>query len=153
MALNISSASAYTYIFNFIDEYDAGFIVNSLLKSDLDRFLCHANKACMNVSAKKANILESLIHHFRGKRLNNESFSRSGRAYQQSTLRQLCTNLDISSRIVQKVHNLLQGLLRLILSGYILKGYSGLLLHIYLGITFADPHRASTLGHPFHHKA
>ena len=51
---------------------------------------------------------------------------------------------------MQEVDYLLEGFLRLILTGYILEGDAGLFLHIHLGITLADPHHAAALGHLFH---
>ena len=48
---------------------------------------------------------------------------------------------------MQEIHNLLQGLLRFILTGYILKGNSGFLLHINLRITLSNTHGTATLAH------
>lgn len=48
---------------------------------------------------------------------------------------------------MQEVYHFHQRLLRLILSGYILKGDPRLLLHISLGCTFAHAHGAAFAAH------
>ena len=53
----------------------------------------------------------------------------------------------VVNMVMQEVHNLLQGLLRFILTGYILKGNSGFLLHINLRITLSNAHGTATLAH------
>ena len=53
---------------------------------------------------------------------------------------------------MQKIHNLHQTFLCLVLSGYILKADSGFLLHIHLGIGLSDTHdAASTAAHTLRH--
>ena len=60
----------------------------------------------------------------------------------------------VVNMVMQEVHNLLQGLLRFILSGYILKRNTGLFLHINLGFVLADTHNAaSAASHLAHQQA
>ena len=58
--------------------------------------------------------------------------------------------MGIFPRILQKVHQLYQGLLGLVLSCHIRKGNPGILLHIHLGSAFAHSHDSSA--HALHHK-
>ena len=52
---------------------------------------------------------------------------------------------------MQEIHYFLQRFLRLILSGDILEGHTGLFLYIYFRCIFANAHRAAT--HTFHEES
>ena len=58
---------------------------------------------------------------------------------------------------MKEIHHFLQGFLRLILTGHILKCDACLFLHIHLGIALANAHHASAFGHlphqPYEHKS
>ena len=82
-------------------------------------------------------------------RLCQKGFTRSWRPHQQCSLWKLCTDLCVLSGIVKEIYNFCQGLLRLVLSGHILKGNAGFLLDIHLGITLSNAHNA-TSAHALH---
>ena len=85
--------------------------------------------------------------------LGEQGLTCAGRAHQQSSLGELGADLDIFARIMQKVHDLLQGLLGLILSGNIRECDAGVLLHILLGRTLAyTSHKPAAAG-PSENKA
>ena len=79
--------------------------------------------------------------------LSQQCFTGSGRAYQKCTLRELCTDLCIFARIVQKVYHLLQGFLGFIFTRHILEGNTCFFLDIYFGIRLADTAHHSAARH------
>ena len=71
----------------------------------------------------------------------------AGAAGKQDNIHAISFSTLGAHRVMQEVHNLLQGLLSFILTGYILKGNSGFLLHINLRITLSNAHGTATLAH------
>ena len=74
----------------------------------------------------------------------------SRRTYQKGTFGKLGSNSSILARIVKKIHNLLQRLLRFILTCHIFKSDSCLLLDVGLRTAFAHSHHAAAFVHPAH---
>ena len=88
-----------------------------------------------------------------GHSLCKQCLTGSGRAHEQSSLGKSRADLHILSGIMQKVHDLLQRFLGLVLSRHILEGNSGLLLDIDLGVILADSHNsAASSAHTVHEK-
>ena len=83
-------------------------------------------------------------------RLCQQGLAGSGRSHQQRALGELRADLGISSRIMQEIHHLLQGLLCLVLARHILEGDAGLPLHIDLGIALSHTLGAAASGHLAH---
>src|SRR5690606_7587646 len=82
-----------------------------------------------------------------------QGLPRSRRTDQEHPLRNLRTDLRISLRIMQEVHDLLQRLFRFLLSRYIAEGDPRLRLNIHLRIALAEGHRivaAKPLDQPIH---
>ena len=71
----------------------------------------------------------------------------AGRAHKEGTLGELGADIGIALGIVEEVDDLLQGLLGLVLSGHILKGNAGLLLHIHLGLALAKAAHHAVAAH------
>ena len=84
-------------------------------------------------------------------RLCQQSLTGSGRADEQAALRKLCADLGVLVRMLQELDCLLQGFLRLILSGDVLKRHAGFRLHVHLCAALADAHHAARAGHSAHH--
>ncbi len=72
-----------------------------------------------------------------GNRFCQHRLTSTGRSDKKRTLRKLCTNFYISARIVQKIDNLLQGFLRLVLPRNIAERDACLFLHIDLRVALA----------------
>ncbi len=87
-----------------------------------------------------------------GHRLGKQRLACSGRAHQQRTFGQFGANLHISGRIMQKIHDLCQRFLRLVLARHVLEGNSGCLLDINLRIGLAHTHNTAATGssHKYH---
>ena len=84
---------------------------------------------------------------FARNRFCKQRLSGSRRPYEQCAFRQFRPDAGILPRIMQKIHNLLQRLLRFFLPRNILKRNAGLFLHIHLGIALSNAHHASALRH------
>ena len=91
-----------------------------------------------------------------GHRLGKQGLAGTGRAHQQRTLGKLGTDGGILLGVVEKINDLLQRLLCLVLARHILEGDAGLLFHVDLGLTLAEaPHHAvaaHALGQQIHNK-
>ena len=87
---------------------------------------------------------------FTGDRLCKQRLTGSGRSHQQRALGKLRADLGISSRIMQEIHDLLQGFLGLVLTCHVLKRDAGFLLYINLGVALSHTHGASAAGHLLH---
>ena len=128
---------------DLIDEYDTGGYLGGLLKEVADTGRAHAHEHLHKVGAGDGE--EGHIG-FAGHGLGQQRFAGARRAYQQSTLGELGTDVGIFLGIVQEVDDLRQGFLGLVLTGHIGKGDAGLLFHVDLGVGLAhaaDPAHAS----------
>ena len=86
-----------------------------------------------------------------GDGLCKQCFARARRADEQRALRQLRADGGVFLRIVQKVNDLDERFLCLILSGHIRECHAGLLFHIDLGLALADPAESAHAAHPLGH--
>ena len=128
---------------DLIDEYDTGGYLGGLLKEVADTGCAHAHEHLHKVGAGDG---EEGDIGFAGHGLGQQRFAGARRAYQQSTLGELGTDVGIFLGIVQEVDDLRQGFLGLVLTGHIGKGDAGLLFHVDLGVGLAhaaDPAHAS----------
>lgn len=77
---------------------------------------------------------------FTGNSLCKQRFACAGRAHQQGPLGHRCADGLILFRVVQKIHDLLERFLRLILTGYVGKCFAGLCSNIDFGVALAKRH-------------
>ena len=131
-----------THSVNFIDENDTGCHLCRLLEQAADTAGAYTYEHFFKVRTGNGEERHTgLTCHSLGK----QSLTGTGRTYQQHALGQLCADFCVFSGVMQEVDNLLQGLLRLILTGHILECHTGLLFHIDLGFIAADiAHNAVT---------
>ena len=120
---------------DLVDEDDAGSHLLGFLKEVADAACAHAHEHLHKVGAGDG---EEGDVRLAGNGLGKEGLASTGRAHQQGTLGQLCADIGILLGIVEKIDDLLEGFLGFILAGHILEGNSGLLLHIDLGLGFAE---------------
>ena len=76
-------------------------------------------------------------------------------ADEQRALGELCADVGVLFRVVEEVHDLLQGLLGLVLAGDVREGDAGFGLGIELGAGFAEAHGGHPVaaGHLLYHRA
>ena len=152
LTLVISTAvmgiTALTDSIDLINKYNTRCILLSFLKKVADTGSTHTNKHLHKFRSGKGKEWHMSLTCYC---LGEKSLTGTRRSYKQCALRQLGTDLNIFTRIVKKFHNLLQGLLGLILTCHILKGDPGLLLHIGLSAALSNSHYSTaTLIHAAH---
>ncbi len=127
---------------NLINKYNAGRILGGLLKQ-----IPHPGSAHAHVQFDKIRTGERKERNLRlpCHRLCQQGLSGTGRSHQQRSLGKLGSDPGIFAGIMQEIHYLLQGFLRLILPCHILEGDSRLLLHINLGVALANAHGPAAL--------
>ena len=148
---------------DLVDEDDAGSHLGGLLEQVTDTGGAHAHEHLHKVRAGDG---EEGDVGLAGYRLGKQSLAGTGRAHQQSALGQSCTDGRVLLGIVEEVDDLLQRLLGLVLTGHVLEGDTGGLLHIHLGVGLAhaadasdtaavfchDPHHQHEQGHHDDHR-
>ena len=116
--------------------------------------IAHAARAHAHEHLHKPGARDGEKRHvgFAGHRLSQQRLAGAGRAHQQRALGQLRANVGVFLRVVEKINDLLQALLGLILAGHVLEGDAGLLFHVDLGVGLADAAEAAphALGHGAH---
>ena len=129
---------------DLIDKNNAGSIFIGFFKK-----VAHSGRAHADIELDEIRAREGEKRHVRlaGNSLGQQGLAGSGRAYQQGALGKLGSDLDIAARVVQEIDDLDQGFLGLVLARDILKGDTGLLLHIFLGRALADTHDAAPAAH------
>ena len=120
---------------DLINENNTGSYLSCLLEQIPHPACAHTHEHLHKV---RAGNREERYIRFTGNCLGKQRLTRTGRAYQQRALRQLCANLCILLGIVEEIDNFLQRFFRFILTGNILEGNTGLLFHIHLGLAGAD---------------
>ena len=73
-----------------------------------------------------------------GHGLGQQGLAGAGGAHQQRALGQLRADGGVLAGVVEEVDDLLQDLLGLVLTGHVRKGDAGGLLHVHLGVGFAN---------------
>ena len=150
--LIVSADLPVTFFTNGIDlinEYDTGSFFLCLLEKVTDFGSTHTYKHLHKL--RTGNGEEGNLR-LTGYRFCQQGLTCSRRAYKQGAFGHLCTNLTIFLRIMEKIHDLLQKLLRLILTCYIGIFDTCGRFDINFGIALSERHRsrsAHTLHHPF----
>ena len=88
-----------------------------------------------------------------GDGLCKQCFARARRADEQRALRQFRADGGVFLRIVQKVDDLDERFLCLVLSGHIRERHAGLLFHIDLGFALTDAAESAHAAHALRHRA
>jgi len=120
---------------DLVDEDDARRDLRGLLEQ-----IAHAARADADEHLHKARAADGEERDARLARhgLGQQRLAGTGRADEQRALRQLRADGGVASGVVQEVDDLLERLLRLVLTGDVLKRDAGGLLHIDLGVGLAD---------------
>ena len=127
---------------DFIDKYDTGSLFLGFLEQVTDTGRAHAYEHFNKFGTGNA---EERHLGLTGNGLGQQGLTGTGRSNQQGALRHGSADSGIFSGIMQEVHQLHQGFLRLVLTGHIRKGNTGLGLHVHLGIALAEvAHAAET---------
>ena len=131
---------------DFIDKDDGRGHFAGLLEQVPDAGRAHAHEHLHKAGAGDG---EERHIGFTGHGLGQQRFTGTGRTHQQRALGQLGADFGVLLGVVEEVDDLLQRFLGLVLSGHILEGDAGLLLHIHLGAGLADAAEsaAHALGH------
>ena len=139
---------------DLVNEDDAGSHLGGLLEQVAHPAGAHAHEHLHKVGAGDGEEGHPRLPcHGLGK----QGLAGAGGADQQRALGQLRADLGVLLGIVEKINDLPQGLLGLVLPGHILKGDAGLLFHIHLGLALAEAAHhalaAHALGdHPHEHE-
>ena len=154
LALVVAAAEPAVAVFadgiDLIDKDNAGGVLLRLVKQVADAGCADADE---HLDELRTGEGEEGALRFAGHGFGQQGLARSGRAHQQRALGQLCADLRIFARVLQEVHDLLQGLLRFVLPGHIREGNARLLLDVHLGAALAHAHHAAAAGHPPHDDA
>ena len=131
---------------DFVDKDDGRGHFAGLLEQVPDAGRAHAHEHLHKAGAGDG---EERHVGFTGHGLGQQRFTGAGRTHQQRALGQLGADFGVLLGVVEEVDDLLQRFLGLVLSGHILEGDAGLLLHIDLGAGLADAAEsaAHALGH------
>ena len=147
--LGVAAVTAVTrtaHCVDFVNEDDAGSNLGSFFEEISDAACTHTYEHLHKVGAGDG---EERHICFTGNGFCKEGLAGTGRAYQQSTLRQLCADFGVFVGIMQKVNDLLQRFFGFVLSCHILKGNAGLLFHIDFGLGFAEAAHHTLTAHAF----
>ena len=120
---------------DLIDENNAGRHLLGILEEGTDTGCTHADEHFHKVGTGQG---EERDLRFAGNSLCKQGLAGAGRTDEQRALRQLRADLRVLARIVQEFHDLQQGFLRFVLSGYVREGHAGLLLHVHLRRALAE---------------
>ena len=120
---------------DLIDENDGGSDLGSFLEQVADTARADADEHLNKVRTGNG---EERHMRLTGNRFRKQRLAGTGRANEQRALRQLRADGGIFFGVVQEVDDLLERFLRLVLTGHVLEGHAGFLLHIYLGLAFSD---------------
>ena len=133
---------------DLVDEDDAGRHLGGLLEQVTDTAGPHAHEHLHKVRAGDG---EEGDVGLPGHGLGQQGFAGARRAHQQGALGELGADLGVFAGVVEKINDLHQGLLGLVLTGHVREGDAGGFLHVDLGIGLAHaaqaPHAAA---HPAH---
>ena len=154
LALVVSADARAVALFadgiNLVNEYDTRCLLIRLFKQIAYLSRAHANE---HLDELRAGDREERDIALARDRFGQQCFAGARRSDQQRALGQRCADVRIFLRIVQKIDDLGQRLLCLILSGDIRKRDAGLRLDIDLGICLAERHRsACAAAHSLHHE-
>ena len=135
-----------TYGVNLVDKDDTRSLGLSLLEEVANARATHTHEHLYEVRTRhREEGYASLTSHS----LSQQRLTRSWRAYQQSALGYLTTQVGIFLRILQEVNNFLHLLLSTSLSGHILKGdaqLAALLIHLRLRLAYAKQACSAEVG-------
>ena len=149
VAAELAAVAALTNRIDFIDEDTAGRLFLCLLKQVAHTGGAHAHEHFYKFTA--ANREERHLR-FTSHSLGQQCFTGARRAHEQCTLGHISADGLVLAGVMQKVHQLHQGFLGLVLTGHIGKAFASLCFHIHLGIALAKGHgiAAHTLAHEVH---
>ena len=129
LALVVAAAEPAVAVFadgiDLIDEDNAGGVLLRLVKQVADAGCADADE---HLDELRTGEGEEGALRFAGHGFGQQGLARSGRAHQQRALGQLRADAGILVRVLQKIHNLLQGVLRFLLAGHVRKGHAGFLV-------------------------
>ena len=149
IAAELAVITAFADGIDFIDKYYARCLFLRLLKQ-----IAHAGSAHADEHFYKFTAADAEERHlgFACYRTRQQGFTCTRRAYQQCTLRHISTDILVLAGIMQKIHQLHQCFLSLVLTCYIGKAFACLRFHIDLGIALAEAHgvAAHALAHKVH---
>ena len=154
LALFIAAAvfgiTAATDGIDLIDEDDAGRVFIGFLEKVTDTACADTDVELDKIGTRQG---EEGNMRFSGDGSREQRLTGSGRAHQKGTLRKSGTDPGVFSGIVQEVDHLHEGFLGFVLTGHILEGDAGILLHIDLRRALADAHGAASAAHTPHQEA
>ena len=151
VAAELTTVTTLTNIIDFVDENNAGSLFLSLLKQVAHTGSAHAHEHFYEFTAANG---EKRHLRFAGHGLSQQCFTSARRPHKQGSLRHIRADFLIFTGVMQKIHQLHQRFLSLILTGNISKALASLGLHINLSITLAKGHGIAThaLAHKIHEK-
>ena len=133
-AAELAAVAGFTDGVDLVDEDDARGYLGSLLEQVADTAGAHAHEHLHKVRAGDGEERHArLARHG----LGQQGLAGTGRAHQQRALGQLGADGGVLSGVMEEVDDLLQRLLGLVLSGHVLEGDAGGLLHVDLGVGLA----------------
>ena len=149
ISAELAVITAFADSIDFIDKYYTRCLFLRLLEQIAHTGSAHADEHFYKFTAADA---EERHLGFACYRTRQQGFTCTRRAYQQSTLRHVGTDILVLAGIMQKIHQLHQRFLGLVLTCYIGKAFACLRFHIDLGITLAEAHSvaAHALAHEVH---
>ena len=155
VAAEAAAVTGFADGIDLVDEDDA--------RGDLCRLgeqVAHAGRAHAHEHLHKVRAGDGEKRHLRlaGDRLGQQRLARTGRADQQRALGDLRADGGVLFGVVQKIDDLLQRLLGLVLTGHVVERDAGGTLHIHLGVRLAhradaaDAAQAAVSGKQAHHQ-
>src|SRR5690606_11435287 len=148
----LPASAAASDCVNLVDKYYTGSFLLGLFEQVAHTRCTHAHEHLNEIGARQR---EEGHSGFSRNRLGQECLSRTGRANQEGTFRDLATKLREFTRVLEEIDNLLYFLFSLIKAGDILECYLYLVFGVKqcrLGLSDVKDltARASATGHPAH---
>ena len=134
---------------DLIDKNNAGSVLGGLLKQVTHTACTHADIQLNEIRSRQGEERHMCLSC---NRTRKKRFTGSWRADKKCALGELRADLHVALRIVEKIHDLHQRLLGLILTGNVLKRHTGVALNVLLRIGLPDAHHSAASSHLAHNQ-